>query len=143
MASYIIREILDDDLNFQNLEYRKIFEEYLALSKEHRVVDMKHFINHPDAKICELAIDLLSPKYTPSRIWLHHGTVETEEERLQTDVPKVITVYKAKVLTQAIARLHADMASRAGEELDELMLRLRQLNGFRTELSKVLDRPVF
>ncbi len=143
VASYVIQEILDDDLNFQNLEYRKIFEEYLALSKEHKVVDVKYFINHPDAKVCELTIDLLSPKYTPSRIWQHHGTVMTDEERLQIDVPKVITVYKAKVLTQAIARIHSEMASKSGDEQDELMLRLRQLNGFRTDLSKALDRPVF
>ncbi len=143
VANYIIQEILDDDLNFQNLEYRKLFEEYLALGKEHNVVDIKHFINHPDPKVCELTIDLLSPKYTPSRIWQHHGKVETEEERLQVDVPKVVTVYKAKVLTQAIARIHGDMADKIGEELDELMLRLRQLNNFRTELSKTLDRPVF
>jgi hypothetical protein len=69
--------------------------------------------------------------------------VATEEERLPLDVPKVITVYKAKVLTQAIARIHTDMAGKSGAELDEQMLHLRQLNGFRTELAKELDRPVF
>lgn len=143
VATYIIQEIVNDDLQLQNLEYRKIFEEYSALLEERKVVDVKHFINHPDQKVCELTIDLLSPKYTPSKIWQHHGSIITDKERLQMDIPKVITVYKAKVLTQAIARTHTEMANKNGEELDELMLRLRQLNSFRTELAKVLDRPVF
>ncbi|MDR2938582.1 MAG: DNA primase [Prevotellaceae bacterium] len=142
VATYIIQELVSDDLNFQNLEYRKIFEEYLAQSKLQQAIDVKYFINNPDQKICELTIDLLSQKYTPSKIWQHHGSIMSDEERLQNDVPKIITVYKAKVLTQAIARIHADMASKNGDDLDKLMLHLRELNNIRTEVAKKLDRPV-
>ncbi|MDR3189014.1 MAG: DNA primase [Prevotellaceae bacterium] len=143
VSAYIINEIAGEDLSFQNLIYRQIFEEYRALLAASAAVDVRHFINHPDQKICELTIDLLSQKYTLSKIWKQPETPDVEEDRLRVEVPKAINVYKSKIVTQAIMRLQAELEGKSGDELDVLLLRLGELSKVRTKLSEMLARPVF
>jgi DNA primase len=143
VSAYIIGEIVGEDLSFQNLEYRQIFEEYQTLLEASDTVDIRHFINHADQRVCELTIDLLSPKYTLSKIWGRPETFDPDEERLQVEVPKAINVYKSKIVTQAIIRLQATLEGKSGEELDVLLLKLGELNLVRKKLSEMLARPVF
>ncbi|MDR3329450.1 MAG: toprim domain-containing protein, partial [Prevotellaceae bacterium] len=155
VASYIIAEIIGEGLDFQNLEYRQIFEEYKAQLEATDTVDVKHFINHADPKMCELTIDLLSPRYELSKIWSDKSKPNEERirvaegaqlkalrERLHVDVPKAIAVYKAKIVTQAVKRTQSELEGKSDEEQDLLLLRLGELNKLRTSLSEVLDRPV-
>ncbi|MDR0566396.1 MAG: DNA primase [Prevotellaceae bacterium] len=143
VSAYIISEIAGEDLSFQNLEYRQIFEEYRKLLEASETVDNRHFINHPDQKICELAIDLLSEKYTLSKIWKLPDASEVEEDRLRVEVPKAINVYKSKIVTQAIMRLQQGLEGKTDEALDILLLKLGELSKVRTKLSEMLERPVF
>ncbi|MDR0711447.1 MAG: DNA primase [Prevotellaceae bacterium] len=143
VSVYIINEIAGEDLSFQNLMYRQIFEEYRKLLEASETVDVRHFINHQDQKICELTIDLLSQKYTLSKIWKQPETPDVEEDRLRVEVPKAINVYKSKIVTQAIMRLQSELGSKSGEDLDVLLLKLGELNKVRTKLSEMLERPVF
>ncbi|MDR3366395.1 MAG: DNA primase [Prevotellaceae bacterium] len=143
VSAYIISEIAGEDLNLQNLVYRQIFEEYQKLLEASETVDVRHFINHPNQQICELAIDLLSEKYTLSKIWKQPDSPDIEEDRLRVEVPKAINVYKSKIVTQAIMRLQADLEGKSGEELDALLLKLGELSKVRTRLSEMLSRPVF
>jgi DNA primase len=143
VSAYIINEIAGEDLSFQNLEYQQIFEEYRKLLEASETVDIRHFINHPDQKTCALAIDLLSEKYTLSKIWKQPDTPEIEEDRLRVEVPKAINVYKSKIVTQAIMRLQLGLEGKDGEELDVLLLKLGELSKVRTKLSEMLERPVF
>lgn len=143
VSAYIINEIAGEDLSFQNLEFRQIFEEYRKLLEASETVDMHHFINHPDQKICELAIDLLSEKYTLSKIWKQPDTPEIEEDRLRVEVPKAINVYKSKIVTQAIMRLQQGLEGKNDEATDMLLLKLGELSRVRTKLSEMLERPVF
>ncbi|MDR2814070.1 MAG: DNA primase [Prevotellaceae bacterium] len=143
VSAYIINEIAGEDLSFQNLVYRQIFEEYRKLLEASETVDIRRFINHPDQKICELTIDLLSQKYTLSKIWKQPDTPDLEEDRLRVEVPKAINVYKSKIVTQAIMHLQLELEGKSGEELDALLLKLGELNKVRTKLSEMLARPVF
>ena len=97
-------------------------------------MDNRHFINHPNQKICELAIDLLSEKYTLSKIWKLPDAPEVEEDRLRVDVPKAINVYKSKIVTQAIMRLQQGLEGKTDEALDILLLKLGELSKVRTKL---------
>jgi DNA primase len=142
VSAYIINEIAGEDLSFQNLEYRQIFEEYRKLLDETDTVDIRHFINHPDQRVCEMAIDLLSQKYTLSKIWRQPESADPDEDRLRVEVPKAINVYKSKIVTQAIMRLQAALEGKSGEEQDTILLKLGELSRVRTKLSEMLSRPV-
>jgi len=99
VAEYIINEILNDELEFKNLLYRKIFEEIHEFINRGEVIDIKYFINHKDEQISKLTVDLLSFPYELSKLHKKKGAfVETEEMLLKKNVPKAIIEYKRKIL---------------------------------------------
>ena len=141
VAQYIIDEILNDELEFQNLVYKKIFDEFGKLITENKTTDNRHFINHQDTQISQLAVDILSSRYKLSRIW---GD-QNEEDFLQRAVPKAIQVYKSKILKTAIKRLMDDLANLKSEQKDDIndiLSKLNQLNDLMNRMSKDLDRVI-
>ncbi len=102
VAEYIVNEILNDELEFRNLLYRKIFEEVNNLLQKGEVIEIKHFVNHDDPDISRLAVDLLSSPYSLSKVHKRKGAmVETEDMLLKKNVPKALVEYKRKILEMA------------------------------------------
>lgn len=147
VAHYIIDQLKNDKLELQNLHYKQIFDEYEKLLNSNTPIAVKHFINNPDEKICELAVNLLSEEHSLSRLWFkRHGIVEEEEDRLQRAVPKAIDVYKVKILNQAITKFveQLDEASKA-KDIERTQLLIRQislLNQHRKRFSQELERTI-
>ncbi|MGL4909159.1 MAG: DNA primase [Bacteroidales bacterium] len=137
IARWIINELVNEDLQLQNLEYRQVFEEYIRLLETKSEVDIKHFINHPNSSICSLSIDLLSEKYTPSKIW--QNDINTN---ITAVIDKAIHTYKAKVVTQAIQQIADALSDKSEEEQIQAMEHLKQLNEVRKSLAKKLQRVV-
>ena len=99
VAEYTINEILNDELELRNLLYRKVFEEVNELIRTGEVIELKHFINHEDPNISQLAVDLLSSPYSLSKVHKRKGaSVETEDMLLKKNVPKALIEYKRKIL---------------------------------------------
>jgi len=141
VAQYIIDEILNDELEFQNLVYKKIFDEYGKLIVENKTTDNRHFINHQDSQISQLAVDILSSRYKLSKIW---GD-QNEEDFLQRAIPKAIQVYKSKILKTAIKRLMDDLShlkSDQKDDINDILSKLNQLNDLMNRMSKDLDRVI-
>ena len=103
VAQYIIKEILNDELEFKNLVYKKIFEEYLDILNKGAHPEKNHFIYHSDEKISRLAADLMSPGYELSDFFKKRSGifVETEDMKLKLLVPEAIIAYKRKILENA------------------------------------------
>ncbi len=99
VAEYIINEIMNDELEFRNLLYRKAFEEVNNFLQTGEVIEIKHFVNHEDPNISQLAVDLLSSPYSLSKVHSRKGaSVETEDMLLKKNVPKALIEYKRKIL---------------------------------------------
>ncbi|NOQ28288.1 MAG: DNA primase [Bacteroidales bacterium] len=99
VAEYTVREILNDELEFKNLVYKQIFQEYLNVVNSSEKLDDKHFIYHQDPEISQLAADLLSTTYTLSKIFEKGGArIATEDMKLKQIVPDTINAYKRKIL---------------------------------------------
>lgn len=145
-GQYIIDEILNDELEFQNLVYKKIFDEYGKLIAEKKIPDSRHFINHSDPQISQLAVDILSSRHKLSRIWEKHKAASDEDaDFLQRAIPKAIQVYKSKVLKIAIKRLMDDLASLQSDQMDsinDILKKINQLNDLINRMSKDLDRVI-
>jgi DNA primase len=106
-----------------------------------------NFIAHPDPEVCNAAVDLLTADdiYTLSKLWKRHEfSVAGERERLFNALPKVVLVYKSKV----IAELSAELMARQSEPglpyemVAEIQKRITALNGERTAISKRLSRLI-
>jgi len=142
VAEYIIGEILNDDLEFKNLIYKQIFQEYLDALNAGEKLDNKHFIYHSDPGISKLAADLLSTSYTLSKIFKKGGVhIETEDMKLKKIVPETIIAYKRKILeiaqSDSKARLKEAQEKKAsGEEMDTLQKEFMQITTVINAISK-------
>ncbi len=147
IGQYIISEILNDDLEFKNLVYQKIFNEYLSQLEINPVVENRYFVNHPDSQISQVAVDFLSTPHKLSKIWDKHQAFSEEDvDFLHRVVPKAIIVYKSKIMKLAIKKLQDDLAKLNQkdqvEEINEILKKIITLNDLQNTLSKELDRIV-
>lgn len=96
VADYIVREIISDDLKFDDQLYTKIFEEFRFSVEQGIFVEDKQFVKHEDPEISKLSADILSESYQLSRIWKDKQTyVETEEMKLKDIVPDAVLKFKS------------------------------------------------
>ena len=103
VAEFIIREIQNDNLEFENLVYKKVFEDTLSVIDEGLSLEEKYFIYHEDKKIQDLAVDLFSSRYELSKVWKRKETyIELPGENLGMEVPKALLAYKNRIITKAI-----------------------------------------
>lgn len=143
VAEYIINEIRNDDLEFQNLHYKQIFEEYNKLIKENNSEPIRHFINHPDTRICELTVNILSDEYKLSSIWNQGDKPHVD---LTKAVPRAIAVYKSKIVQIALAKIGEQLeTAQKQNNNDEVMLllpRIITMNEQRKFFSDMLERVI-
>jgi len=93
VASFIISELVADELYLQQPLLHKIFEEYRLLI--HTVNDT-YFLQHHDPEISSLAASF-EPKYILSKIHYKNGvSVKTDENNLLKVVPNGVLAYKNK-----------------------------------------------
>ena len=96
VSDYIVREIIYDDLLFDDDTCTKIFEEFRFYTQQGIFPGDKYFVKHNDPQISRLAADLLSESHELSRIWKDKQTfVETEEMKLKDIVPDVVLKFKS------------------------------------------------
>jgi DNA primase len=133
VAEYTIREILNDELEFKNLVYKQIFQEYLNVVNSGEKLDDKHFIYHQDPEISQLAADLLSTTYTLSKIFEKGGArVATEDMKLKQIVPETIITYKRKILEIA----QSDIKEKI-KDVDNKKLTIEEVNNLQKDFMKI------
>jgi len=102
VAHYIINEIHNDALKFENLLYYKLFEQADALIATGKPIDKQHFIQHTDPDVARISAELCTTKYYLHKFWEKRGTfVETAEDNLSEFIPNLIHQYKRKVMQKA------------------------------------------
>lgn len=144
VGQYIFEELENDKLVFQKEIHRKIIGEYKNHADDEGFSAEKYFLNHSDYEISKLTADLISDKYTLSKIHSKFHKVETEIDRLNELAPRYIYEYKLAMILQKRKDKMLEMKS-ATEKSDqtavlELMNEIRQIDFFKSKLSEELDR---
>ncbi|MDX9847654.1 MAG: DNA primase [Tenuifilaceae bacterium] len=147
VGQHIISEILNDELEFKNLIFKKFFDEYCRLLELGNPFDSRSFINHHDAEISQLAVNLLASPHKLSKIWNKHQAVPIEEgDTLNESIPKAITVYKSKIIQMVLGKLQEELRSLNPKEqvgeVNTLLMRIKTINDLKNQISKELDRIV-
>ena len=143
VATYIIGEILNDEMEFNNLLYKSIFDDYCHHLEEDKKIDTAYFLNSPDEKVRDLAVQLTIPKHNLSELWKRRGVeCKTPEDTFRTDIPKTINSYKLKIITQATKDTIERLKTVSPDELMSTMAQLKQLKNVEKELSQSLKRTI-
>ncbi|MEA3479537.1 MAG: DNA primase, partial [Bacteroidota bacterium] len=75
VAQFIVNDLKEDEIQLQDPVYHTILNEYiLALEKEF-IPDEQYFVNHENADIARIAVDLLSTPYELSKNWVKNKII--------------------------------------------------------------------
>jgi len=147
VSQYIIREIQNDDLEFTNLIYKQVFEDMKAMIESGKEISERVFTFHDNKEIQDLAVDIVTSKYELSNVWKRKESyIEMPGENLGVEVPKVLLLYKLKVVDTALEEIRKAIEENEtngeGEDIIELMTRLRDLEIVKNEISKVIGERI-
>ena len=144
VANEIIAQLDNDGMSFTDPVYNSILEIYRAALQENRFPTQAEIVNHPNPEICATAVDILTmdDNYTESAIWSQKEMhALSESEMLATGIPKLVWLYKSRVVTGRIAELNA--ALEAGPTEDEALSILQEMahmNKMKVALSNHIGR---
>ncbi|MCF8378555.1 MAG: DNA primase [Bacteroidales bacterium] len=117
VARYIIREIQNDELEIENLVYKKVFETVQELLENGKQIEDKYFVYHDDRKIQDLAVDIFTEKHEISKIWQRKDSfIEMPGDNPGTAVPKALLAYKSRIITKAIKETGDKIAKASRED---------------------------
>lgn len=127
VARYIIREIQNDQLEFENLIYKKVFETVEELLENEDHITEKYFIFHQDPKIQELAVEVYTDKYSISNMWKRKDAfIELPGDNVGFEVPKALLAYKNRIITKAIKDTQEKIETADKEHNIELIIDLQK-----------------
>ncbi len=143
VAEYIIREIQNDNLEFKNLIYKKVFEEINRKIEKGEPIEEKTFIFSEDKKISELAVEIHTSRYEISKVWKRKETfIELPGENLGVEVPKTVLAYKNKIVMIALNDLYTRIKNtdidKEADKITEIQKQVINLNEIKRVISKDL-----
>jgi DNA primase len=143
VAEYIIREVKNDNLEFKNLIYKKVFEEISRKIEKGERIEEKTFTYSEDKMISELAVEIFTSRYEISKVWKRKDTyIELPGENLGSEVPKTVLAYKNKIVMIALSELYIKMkntdSETAAEKITDIQKQVMNLNEIKRVISKDL-----
>lgn len=145
VSQFILTELQNDDLELQNLVYKKIFDEYFSIREMGQEQIQRHFLTHPDSDIVNVVLNLLHQEHSLT-VKVFVESVTPEEQSLATVVPKSVLIYKAKITATAYQNICDALAQAEKEGDDEqkntLMEQVQILMQVRNSFSKELKRLI-
>ncbi len=147
VAAFIVGDIMNDELSFDNPFYQEIFDTYKEyLLKEH-ILQEQYFIQSENPNHRSLAATLLTQTHSVSEKWQSRWQISVpkpdSQERIDLDVKDSLLSFKLKKLDKKIDTLSKKIQSPDSEE--ELMIslaELQQLKEIRVQIARELKRVV-
>lgn len=147
LSQYIVEELLSDELQVSNPSYQRIFEEFLDGLEKGLVVSDKHFIQHHDAGLSQIVIDISTPKDVVSDNWekKHRILPTLEIHRVKDAAQQSVAMFKLRVLENMIIDNQEKLkSSMENNQLDALLMKIKDLtetrNIFAHKLGIVVTR---
>jgi DNA primase len=110
VSDYIVSEITNDDLTFDDKSFLTIFDEFRFNAQHGIFPGEKEFIKNEDPEISRVSADLLSEPHELSRIWKIKQTfVETPEMKLRDSVSDTVLKFKGDKIKVILKGLMAEL----------------------------------
>jgi DNA primase len=147
VADYIVREIISDDLLFNDLVCSKIFADFRFHVENGLIAGEKQFVKNEDPEISRLSADLLADSHELSRIWQDKQTyVETEEMKLKEIVGDAVLKFKSDKINimrkEIMILLEAAVKANDTEKILQLQKRYANLSSILGMISRKLGNRI-
>ena len=146
VAQYVIDELDRDELQFDNPLHQSILSEIREHAHEPDFLSERHFLYHQNQIVSQLTAELITEKYTLSKLHSKIKKVESDIDRLIDLVPRVVFEFKNSliidIIRQKLLELKAASDARNYERASEIMREMAELEGAKRELSKTLGERI-
>ena len=142
VAEFIDATLADDEHDFENASYRKVYEEYFRMYDEGLSQEQMQtrLLNSVDEEVSSVAKELLIEKYQIT-VANYEKSLTSPATRLVQFVPKTLMTYQTIKLSAMIKELMASLDGKEDlEEQMETLARINDLTRTRTMLNKELGR---
>tara|TARA_Y100001954_G_C15786101_1_gene592571 strand:+ start:88 stop:2040 length:1953 start_codon:yes stop_codon:yes gene_type:complete len=144
ISEFIIHDLRNDEITFHNPKYQKVFDEFESALEKGIVLTENDFIQHQDAEVAQLAVDLVSTPYELSSNWLKHKIpVRTEIDNLKALITSTLLAFKSKKIDQMIMENQTELKDVKSDE-DRMILLQKHitLKNISKEINKQLSRII-
>ncbi len=142
VAEFIDGILADDDADFVNQSFRKVYEEYFRMYDEGLTQQQiqTRLLNSMDAEIAEVARELLIEKYQIT-VKTYEQSMTATSTKLVQFIPKALLAYQCKKVELVLRELTARLAVEADPERQvEILEKIGEYNKARTRLNNELGR---
>lgn len=146
VGTYILDELERDQLIFDNSLHSLMLDEYRSHFQQENFAVERFFLYHQNSEISMITADLISEKYTLSRIHSKIKKIEADSERLLELVPRVVFEFKNSLILdmikQKLLQMKAANDTKNNALVDEIMREMSQLEVVKKQLSKSLGERI-
>jgi len=146
VGTYILEELEQDKLEFSNPLHSLMLIEYRNNYKQDNFAVQRFFLFHQQSEISNLTADLISEKYTLSRIHSKIKKIEADADRLIELVPRVVFEFKNSLILEMIKQKLNEMKTANDNKnnalVDTIMQEMGQLEIVKKQLSKSLGERI-
>jgi hypothetical protein len=143
LGEFIIFELWRDEIAYENPLYKTVLDEYIEQLKDHRLPDLKHFLQSPDPIISSFAVNYVIDKHEVSPKWINFGVIVPKEIDLaKKDAEKTLFSFKSRKLNVYINSIRDSLKTRSYEESLEILEEIRRLDILKSRVNKLLGREV-
>lgn len=145
VTELIIHELAQDNIIFEDATYNAIYSEFVQSVENGTVLDEMHFINHPEKRVRDITIDILSFPYSISEKWEEHGIYTNMEiGMLKKTVLSSVYALKVKKLELMRVSIHEEIkvSHETGKDVTELLMQLQALEEAKKQFNQLLGRII-
>ncbi len=137
VADYIRASLEQDEIKFENPLYRRIYDEFYSFAPsiksgtvlERQEAMIKHFQDMEDRLIVQQCLDFVLDTHE-LKVKEYVRMLEPEEARLSLVVPRLVILYKKRIVEQHCARITRSIAE--AEHSGDMQLQLRLIGELQT-----------
>lgn len=143
VVDFIVTELLEDEITFENELFKLVFAEFSKMLEEKKIPTEQHFINHQNSEISSLAVNFFAQPHVVSERWKEHNVVTLlEVDKLKQSILSSLNVLKLRKLETMITETR-DLLKKAEEnQLMELMEKLNRQLGVRKVLAREIGSAI-
>ncbi|MBR2064606.1 MAG: DNA primase [Bacteroidales bacterium] len=142
VAEFIDGILADDDADFVNTSYRKVYELFFHMYEEGLTQQQmqSRLLNSMDTEVAAVARELLIEKYQIT-VKNYEQSLTATSTRLVQFIPKTLLAYQCKKVELILKDLTSELAAEADPERQvEILSKISDFNRARTKLNNELGR---
>ena len=143
VAQYILQNLEDDGIRFENDIYNRIVDEVKAFLQGGNLPDEHYFVQHPDESLASEAISIIATPYELSANWKKNKIyVKQEGDDLLKTIITTLNPLRTKLISRHLNDLREKMRSTNDEaEIFILQQQFFELKKVANEIDHELKRP--